>query len=107
MRPILLVAASVLAAASSAGATAADGAAATAPQLSAPPPVRIVDLTAPDGTALKASYFGAARPGPGALLLHQVNRERKSWDGLATQLAAAGIHIRRGAQKVLDKLDGA
>ena len=92
MRPILLVAASVLAAASSAGATAADGAAATAPQLSAPPPVRIVDLTAPDGTALQASYFAAARPGPGALLLHQVNRERKSWDALATQLAAAGIH---------------
>src|SRR5262249_40143654 len=92
MRPILLVAAIVLNAASAVAATAAGGAAATPPHSSAPPPVRIVDLTAPDGTALKASYFGAARAGPGVLLLHQVNRERKSWDGVARQLAAAGIH---------------
>src|SRR5262249_23300395 len=92
MRPILLVAAIVLNAARAVAAPAAGGAAATAPQSSAPPPVRIVDLTAPDGTALKASYFAAARPGPGALLLHQVNRERKSWEGVARHLAASGIH---------------
>jgi len=77
MRPTLLVAASLLCAASAGGAT---------------PPVHLVDLTAADGTPLKASYFPAARPGPGVLLLHQVNRERKSWDALAVQLAAAGIH---------------
>ncbi len=53
---------------------------------------RVVDLKASDGTILKASYFAAAKPGPGVLLLHQGNRTRQSWDGLAGQLAAAGIN---------------
>jgi pimeloyl-ACP methyl ester carboxylesterase len=57
-----------------------------------PPPARVVDLKASDGTALKASYFAAAKPGPGVLLLHQSNRTRNSWDEMAAQLAAAGIH---------------
>lgn len=52
----------------------------------------VVDLKAPDGTILKASYFAAGRPGPGVLLLHQVNRTRKSWDEVAAQLAAFGIN---------------
>src|ERR1700693_177343 len=54
---------------------------------------KVVDLTAADGTKLKASYFAAAKPGPGVLLLHQCNRQRKIWDGLAQQLAAAGINV--------------
>ncbi len=54
---------------------------------------RMVDLKAPDGTALKATFFAAAKPGPGVLLLHQCNRQRKVWDGLAQQLAAAGINV--------------
>lgn len=54
------------------------------------PPV--VELKASDGTPLKASYFAADKPGPGVLLLHQVNRDRKSWDGVAAQLASAGIN---------------
>jgi dienelactone hydrolase len=54
---------------------------------------RIVTLAAADGTKLKASYFAAAKPGPGVLLLHQCNRQRKVWDGLAQQLAAAGINV--------------
>jgi dienelactone hydrolase len=54
---------------------------------------RVVDLTTADGTKLKASYFAAAKPGPGVLLLHQCNRQRKIWDGLAQQLAAAGINV--------------
>ena len=54
---------------------------------------RVVDLPAPDGVKLKATYFPAAAPGPGVLLLHQCNRQRKVWDGLAQQLAAAGIHV--------------
>jgi len=54
---------------------------------------RVVDLTAADGTKLKASYFAAGKPGPGVLLLHQCNRQRKIWDGLAQQLAAAGINV--------------
>jgi dienelactone hydrolase len=56
-----------------------------------PPTARVVDLKASDGTILKASYFAAAKPGPGVLLLHQSNRTRKAWDDLAVQLAAAGI----------------
>ena len=60
-----------------------------AQQPSAP---RVVELKASDGTLLKASYFAAAKPGPGVLLLHQSNRTRKAWDNLAGQLAAAGIN---------------
>jgi dienelactone hydrolase len=54
---------------------------------------RVVDLNAADGVKLKATYFAAAKPGPGVLLLHQCNRQRKVWDGLAQQLAAAGINV--------------
>src|SRR5438105_5199871 len=57
-----------------------------------PPAARVVELKASDGTVLKASYFAAAKPGPGVLLLHQINRTRKAWDNLAGQLAAAGIN---------------
>ena len=53
---------------------------------------RVVELKAPDGTILKATYFAAVKPGPGVLLLHQSNRTRKSWDKLAPQLAAAGFN---------------
>ena len=53
---------------------------------------RVVELKASDGTPLKATYFAAAKPGPGVLLLHQINRTRKSWDEVAGQLAAAGIN---------------
>jgi len=57
------------------------------------PPPRVVDLTAPDGAILKATYFGASQPGPGILLLHQCNRQRKVWDDLAERLAAAGLNV--------------
>ena len=53
---------------------------------------RVVDLKAADGTALKGTYFAAARPGPGVLLFHQSNRTRESWKDVAQQLAAAGIN---------------
>src|SRR5205814_3274018 len=42
---------------------------------------------------LKASYFAAAKPGPGVLLYHQSNRARKSWEDIARQLVAAGINV--------------
>jgi dienelactone hydrolase len=58
----------------------------------AQPAPRVVDLTAADGMPLKATYFAAEKPGPGVLLLHQINRDRKSWDTVAAQLAAAGIN---------------
>jgi dienelactone hydrolase len=54
---------------------------------------RVVDLTAADGLELKATYFPAAAPGPGVLLLHQCNRQRKVWDDLARQLSARGLHV--------------
>ena len=54
---------------------------------------RVVDLTAADGTKLKATFFSTDKPGPGVLLLHQCNRQRKVWDGLANQLAGAGINV--------------
>ena len=58
-----------------------------------PPAPRIVDLTAKDGTKLKASFFAAAKPGPGVIMLHQCNRQRKVWDELAGNLAASGISV--------------
>lgn len=51
------------------------------------------ELVAADGVKLKVSYYAAGKPGPAVLLLHQCNRDRSSWDGLATQMAAAGIHV--------------
>ena len=58
-----------------------------------PPAPKVVDLTASDGLHLKATYFAAAQPGPGILLLHQCNRQRKVWDDLATRLAASGLNV--------------
>src|SRR5579871_1820719 len=54
---------------------------------------RDVDLTASDGTKLKATFFPANKPGPGVLLLHQCNLDRHSWDTLAPQLSAAGLNV--------------
>src|SRR5580704_11052542 len=54
---------------------------------------RSVDLTASDGVKLKANYFDAGKPGPGVLLLHQCNRDRKVYDGLATMLSGAGLNV--------------
>jgi len=56
-------------------------------------PPRVIDLIARDGTSLKGTYFAAGKPGPGVLLLHQCNRQRKVWDDLAARLAAAGFHV--------------
>lgn len=58
-----------------------------------PPALRVVDITASDGTNLKATYFSAGKPGPGVLLLHQCNRQRKVWDDLAQRLAASGLNV--------------
>lgn len=58
-----------------------------------PAAAKVVDLTAVDGIKLKASYFASGKPGPGVLLLHQCDHDRRIWDGLAQQLAAAGISV--------------
>jgi dienelactone hydrolase len=57
------------------------------------PEPRVVDLTAKDGVHLKATYFAAGKPGPGVILLHQCNQQRKNWDDVAGRLAAAGINV--------------
>jgi dienelactone hydrolase len=53
---------------------------------------RDVDITAPDGIKLKATYYAAGKPGPGVLLLHMCNSNRKAWEPVASQLSAEGIH---------------
>jgi len=58
-----------------------------------PPAPHVVDLSAADGTKLKATFFAASKPGPGVLLLHQCNRQRKVWDDLARHLAASGLNV--------------
>jgi dienelactone hydrolase len=55
------------------------------------PQSRNVDITAPDGVALKGTYFAASRPGPAVLLMHMCNTTRSSWEPVARQLAPAGI----------------
>jgi dienelactone hydrolase len=52
-----------------------------------------VTLKAPDGLALKATYYPAAKPGPGLVLLHQCNQDRSGWAGFAARAAARGFHV--------------
>src|SRR5690348_2522194 len=55
---------------------------------------RNIDLTAADGTHLKASFYAANANGkaaPAVILLHMCNTDRKSWTPVAEQLAATGI----------------
>ena len=53
---------------------------------------RTVEITAPDGATLKATYYAASAPGPAVMLLHMCNTDRRSWEPLGPQLSAAGIH---------------
>jgi len=65
----------------------------TLPAFAATPPApRDVEITGPDGVKLKATYYAAGKPGPGVLLLHMCNSNRKAWEPVATQLSAAGIN---------------
>jgi dienelactone hydrolase len=57
------------------------------------PSPRIVDLRASDGTLLKGTYFSSGKSGPGVLLLHQCNQQRKLWDVLGERLASLGINV--------------
>jgi dienelactone hydrolase len=52
-----------------------------------------IEITTGDGIILKGTYYTPLKPGPGVLLLHQCNMDRKSWDGLATDLTNAGLHV--------------
>src|SRR5258708_18412707 len=57
------------------------------------PAPRVVDLSAPDGTKLKATFFSAGKPGPGAFVLPPCNLNRKGWGWLATPLWAPGTSV--------------
>ena len=54
---------------------------------------RDADVTALDGVKLKVTYYPAAAPGPGVILLHMCNSSRAAWATLAPKLNAAGIHV--------------
>lgn len=54
---------------------------------------QVVSLHASDGTVLKGTYFASGKPGPGVLLLHQCNQQRKLWDVLGQRLASSGINV--------------
>jgi len=56
------------------------------------PATKDLDITAPDGIKLRATYFAAARPGPAVLLLHMCNTTRKSWEPVAKELSEKGIN---------------
>ena len=52
-----------------------------------------VGVQAPDGLALKASYYSPGKPGPGLVLLHQCDRDRTAWQAFATAAASRGYHV--------------
>ncbi len=68
---------------------------------------RDVDIRADDGANLKATYYPGGKPGPGILLLHQCNRDRKSWDNLATMLTRAGFNVLTMDYRGYGESDGA
>jgi len=51
-----------------------------------------VDISAADGTKLKATFFSAGKPGPGVILLHMCNTTRISWEPVALALSKQGIN---------------
>ena len=54
---------------------------------------RQVGVTAGDGFALQGNYYSAEKGGPGILLLHQCNADRRIYDQLATMLNVAGYNV--------------
>jgi dienelactone hydrolase len=52
-----------------------------------------VDILAPDGAKLRATFFSAGKSGPGVLLLHMCNTTRKSWEPVAKGLSERGINV--------------
>ena len=52
-----------------------------------------VDISAPDGTKLRATFFSADKSGPGVILLHMCNTTRKSWEPVAVGLSERGVNV--------------
>ena len=54
---------------------------------------REVTFTAADGFTLQGAFHSAPKGGPGILLLHQCNADRRSYDELAVMLNNAGYNV--------------
>ena len=54
---------------------------------------RDVSFTAADGFALQGTFHSADKGGPGILLLHQCNADRRIYDHLAAMLNTAGYNV--------------
>lgn len=54
---------------------------------------RDVDVLAPDGIKLRATYYADSNRGPAVLLFHQCSRNRGIWEPFATKLAGMGLRI--------------
>jgi dienelactone hydrolase len=54
---------------------------------------RDVTVTAADGFALQGTFHSAEKGGPGILLLHQCNADRRIYDQLAAMLNTAGYNV--------------
>jgi pimeloyl-ACP methyl ester carboxylesterase len=54
---------------------------------------RDLDVIAFDGAKLRATYWSPGKPGPGMLLLHQCNMDRRAWTELGAALADRGVHV--------------
>jgi dienelactone hydrolase len=52
-----------------------------------------VAFTAPDGFTLNGTFYSTGRGGPGILLLHQCNADRRIYDDLAMMLSTAGYNV--------------
>ena len=51
-----------------------------------------VSLKTDDGVTLSATWYEpASRPAPAVILVHALQRSQRDWEGLASQLATAGI----------------
>lgn len=54
---------------------------------------RQVSVSAGDGFSLQGNYYSAEKGGPGILLLHQCNADRRIYEQLATMLNVAGYNV--------------
>ena len=54
---------------------------------------RDVSFTAADGFVLQGAFHSADKGGPGILLLHQCNADRRIYDQLAAMLNTAGYNV--------------
>lgn len=52
-----------------------------------------LDVIAADGARLRATHWSPGKPGPGMLLLHQCNMDRRAWTELGAALAGRGAHV--------------